>query len=278
MNGKTYARLILFLAGLCWLSSVAQADTRDLPYRFHPGLRISQTKPLTTRELTDLIRELSWLSGLHLKVNVDGAIHYDHELPAVGGSAIARELLVKAIDNADSFAVESANQSAQVAFAQIESTMTYSDGINPTHNVWVIRIDFADFAQLRGDAKAVKAFNPGMNMMHELAHAILNLPDPDGPNDPLGQCERHLNLMRAELGLPLRQYYFPKTRLARSPASLAQVVQAEIKFTHPHAKKVEESLLTFDIAMVVDTQRVKSKSSIPSDFFAMVSTPRGPNR
>ena len=263
-------RLLSLVVGLCWLNAWAQGYTRDRPYHFHPGLRISYTKPLTTRELTGFIRELSSLSGLHLTVGADGAIHYDTQSPAVGGSAIARELLVKAMDNSDSFSVESANRSADVAFAQIESTMTYSDGINPRQNEWVIRIDFADFAQLRGDAIAIKAFNPGMNMMHELTHAVLKLPDPEGPNDPLGQCERHLNVMRAELGLPLRQYYFPKTRLARSPASLSQILQAELKFTHPHSKKAEESLLTFDIAMVVDTHR--AKSSIPSDLLAMVST------
>lgn len=54
------------------------------------------------------------------------------------------------------------------------------------------------------------------------------------------------------MGLPSRQYYFPKTRLARSPASLSEIVQAELKFTDG-SKKAEESLLTFDLAMVVDT-------------------------
>jgi hypothetical protein len=264
-------RLLSLLAVLCWFSSVAQAYTRELPYRFHPGLRISQAKPPTTRELTGLIRELSWLSGLHLKVNVDGAIHYDPELPAVGGSAVARELLMKAIDGSDSFSVESANDSKRIAFAQIETTTNYRNGTNPPQTEWILSLDFADYAQLRGDAAAIKAFNPGMNMMHELTHAILRLPDPDGPGDQLGQCERYLNLMRAELGLPLRQYYFPKTRLARSPASLSQIIQGELKFTYgdPHSKK--ESLLIFDIAMVVDPRTVKSKSPIPSDFFAVVS-------
>ena len=274
MKGNTYQRQLLsIVVCLCWLTSWTHAYTRDLPYRFHPGLRISQTKTPAARELTGLIRELSALSGLHLKVDVDGIIHYDPKLPPVGGSAIARELLVKAIDNSDSFSIESANNSALVAFAQIESTMTYTEGINPRRNVWVIRIDFADFAQLRGDATALKAFNPGLNLMHELAHAILGLPDPEGPNDPLGQCERYLNLMRAELGLPLRQYYFPKTRLARSPASLSQILLGELNFTHEdlHSKKAEESLLTFNIEMVVDTQRVKSKSSLPSDLLAMTS-------
>lgn len=267
MSGKTYARLIFFLAGLCCSGTWAHVSARDLPYQFHPGLRISQTKPLTTRELTGLMRELSSLSGLHLTVDVDGTIRYDSKSPSVGGSATARELLVKAIENDDSFSVESANQSTQVAFAQIESTMTYREGTNPFRNVWIIRIDFADFTQLRGDATAIKAFNPGLNLMHELTHAILRLPDPNDPSDRLGPCERHLNQMRAELGMPLRQYYFAKTRWARIPTSPSQILQAELSFTHPQS----ESLLTFDIAMVVDTQRAKSKSSIPSDLLALVS-------
>ena len=263
-------RLLCIVAGLCWLSSLAQAFTRDLPYHFHPGIRISQTKP---QELTGLIRELSSLSGLQLKIDVDGTIRYDPELPAVGGSAIARELLVKAIDGSDAFSVESANHSAHVAFAQIESTTTYRVGSNPRRNEWIIRIDFADFTQLRGDDATRKTFSPGMNLMHELGHAILRLPDPEGPDDRLGQCERYLNLMRAELGLPLRQYYLPKTRLARSPASLSQIFQGELRFTHsdPHSKKAQVSLLSFNIAMVVDTQRMKSKSSIPPDLVAMIS-------
>jgi hypothetical protein len=40
--------------------------------------------------------------------------------------------------------------------------------------------------------------------------------------------------------------------LARSPASLSEIVQAELKFTDG-SKKAEESPLTFDLAMVVDT-------------------------
>jgi hypothetical protein len=153
---------------------------------------------------------------------------------------------MKAIDSSDSFSIESANDSKRIAFAQIESTTTYRNGKNPPQTEWVIRIDFDDYAQLRGEAAAIEAFNPGMNVMHELTHAILKLPDPEEPNDPLGQCEQHLNLMRAELGLPLRQNYFPKRRWARIPTLQFQILQGELKF----AKKAEESLLTFDIAMV----------------------------
>jgi hypothetical protein len=275
VKGHTHQRRLLWIAAVCCLSSWTNAYTQDLPYHFHPGIRISQTKPLTTRQLTGLIRELSSLSGLDLKVDGDGAIHYDRNLPAAGGSAIARELLVKAIDSSDSFSVESADHSTQVAFAQIESTLSYTDEANRRHNDWVIRIDFADFAQLKGDADVLRAFNPGMNMMHELTHAILRLPDPEAPGDELGECERYLNLMRAELGLPLRQHYLPKTRLARSPASLSQILQGEINFTHEYlnSKKAKQSLLTFNIAMVVDTQRVKSKNSIHSDLFAMLAKP-----
>jgi hypothetical protein len=207
---------------------------------------------------------LSSLSGLRLTVDVDGAVQYDRNFAAVGGSAVARELLVKAIDSSDSFSVERVNQSGKVAFAQIESTITYKDGINPSHTVWVIRIDFGDFAELRGDAAALEAFSPGMNMMHELTHGILGLRDPERSDDVLGECERYLNLMRAELGLPLRQYYLLRTRWARVPTSPSQILQAELKFTHgdPRSKKAKESLLTFNIAMVVDTERVRSSLAL----------------
>jgi hypothetical protein len=267
------SRILSVLVGLCLLSFSTEGDTRERLYQFHPGLRISHTKPLTTRELTGLIRELSSLSGLHLKVDADGTIRYEPELPALGGSAIARELLVKAIDSSDSFSLERANGSDRIAFAQIESTTTFRNRANPPQTAWVIRIDFTDFAQLRGDANALEAFNPGINLMHELTHAILRLRDPDGPKDPLGECERYLNLMRAELGLPLRQNYFPKTRLARSPVSPAQILQGELKFARgdPESKKATESLLTFDIAMVVDTDSLKSKSSILLDRLAMIT-------
>ena len=274
MRANTHRRRFLYLvAGLCCLCPFTRVDARELPYQFRPGIRISQTKPPTTRELSGLMRELSWLSGLDLKVAVDGTIYYERKALSEGDSAIARKLLVTAIDGSDSFSVESADHSTQVAFAQIEKMLVYTDGADRRHNDWVIRIDFADFAQLRGDAAALKAFNPGINMLHELTHAILKLPDPEGPGDQLGQCERYLNLMRAELGLPLRQHYLPKSRLATSPGSLTQTLQGELNFTHGdlNSKKAKWSLLTFNIGMVVDIQSVKSNSPIPSDLVAMLS-------
>jgi hypothetical protein len=77
---------------------------------------------------------LAFLSGLNLKVNLNGSIHYNEDLPALGGSAIARELLTTAIDGPDSFSVESANNSPYVAFAQIESILDYKDGTNQRAN------------------------------------------------------------------------------------------------------------------------------------------------
>jgi hypothetical protein len=272
VKGNTYCFLPLMVALLCCSSIWAKAHTPDLPYQFHSGIRISQTKPPTIRKLDRLIRELSLLSGLYLKVDQDGAIRYERKLRAEVGSGIARELLIKAIDGTDSVSVENADYSDQVAFAQIESTMSYSDGKDRRLNVWCIRIDFADFAQLRGNDAVLQAFNPGMNMMHELTHAILRLPDLEGSKDQLGECERHMNLVRAELGLPLRQYYFPKTRLAQSPTSLARILQGELNFIRGEVKSgAREGVLTFDIAMVVDTQKVKSRSSIPSDLLALLS-------
>jgi hypothetical protein len=217
---------------------------------------------------------LAFLSGLDLKVDLNGSIQYDHKLPALGGSAIARELLVKTIDGADSFTMESANHSSLVAFAQIESILDYTNG-NQRANEWAIRIDFADFAQLRGDTALLKAFSPGANMLHELIHAILKLPDPEQPNDRLGPCERYLNLIRAELGLPLRQNYVPKNRFVRSPESLSEIFQGELNFTDedPNLKQPKQSLLTFNIARVVNAARLGSGTSLPPDLVALSSRP-----
>ena len=268
-------KLLYLVATLLCLCSFTSAYTQDLPYRFRPGMRISKTRPPTTRQLSGLMSELAFLSGLDLKVDLNGFIDYANKVPPLNGSAVARELLVAAIDGPESFAVESANHSPQVAFAQIESILDYTDGANHRANEWVIRIDFADFAQLRGEAAVLKAFSPGTNMLHELIHAILKLPDPEGPNDRLGRCERYLNLIRAELGLPLRQNYFPKNRLATSPESLSQILKAELIFSHedPNLKKASQSLLTFNIARVVNTEKVNSNMSLPSDLVATLSKP-----
>jgi hypothetical protein len=219
------------------------------------------------------MRELVFFSGLDLKVDLNGSIHYDHKLPDLVGSAIARELLAAAIGGPDSFTVESASHSPQVAFAQIEAILDYTDGENQRAIEWVIRIDFADFAQLRGDTAILKTFSPGTNMLHELIHAILKLPDPAGPSDRLGPCERYLNLIRAELFLPLRQNYFPKNRVARTPESLSQIIQGELNFTYedPNLKNAKQSSLTFDLARIVDSEKVRSDRSLPPDLVALSS-------
>lgn len=274
MKGDLFSRLLLYIAaGCCGLSFFSDAYTQNLSYCFRPGMRISQTRAPTTRELNSLMRELAFLSGLDLKVDSNGSVHYDRTLPVSGGSAIARELLETAIDSSDSFIVESANRSARVAFAQIESTLDYDDGSSQRHKEWVIRIDFFDFAQLRGDDAALRAFSPGTTLLHELTHSILKLPDPETPDDPLGPCERHLNLIRAELDLPLRQNYVPKNRFARIPDSLLQTRQAEFIFSlnDRSARRAKQLSLTFNIVIVVDTEKVKSNRSSPSDLVALRS-------
>jgi hypothetical protein len=271
-NSRSH-QLLYVLASLLCLGFVNCADAQT-PYHFQPGIRISKTRPPTNRQVSGLIHELAFLSGLNLKVNLNGTIRYD-KLDSSGGSAIARALLMTAIDGPDSFSVESANHSPQVAFAQIESILDYTNG-NRRATEWVIRIDFADFAQLRGDAPVLKAFSPGTNLLHEFIHAVLNLPDPEGPGDRLGLCERYLNHIRAELGLPLRQNYFPKNRIARSPESLSQILLAELNFTHGDSNKSKEtkdSSLVFNIAMVVDAERVKSNMSILCDLVALSRRP-----
>ena len=274
MNRNSCSRQLLYvLAYLLCLGFVNCAYAQTLPYRFQPGIQFSKTRPPTNRQLSGLMQELALLSGLNLKVDRNGTVHYE-KLNASGGSAIARELLMRAINGPDSFIVESTDYSSQVAFAQIESILDYKNG-NVRATEWVIRIDFADFAHLRGDTPVLKAFSPGTNLLHELIHAVLNLPDPEGPRDGLGLCERYLNHIRAELGLPLRKNYFPKNRIARSPESLSQILLGELNFTHEDSnlKEAKQLSLIFNIAMVVDAERVRSNMSILCDLVALSRRP-----
>jgi hypothetical protein len=136
------------------------------------------------------------------------------------------------------------------------------------HQDWHIRIDFADFKELRGDSAAIASFNPGIAVFHELIHAILGYPDPLTLDDRLGQCERHLNRMRVELGLAEREHYFPKERPAISPESAAQIYQGSLAFGRQvgSTRKRKEFLMTFNLDRVVDLDLARTMETLQAEM------------
>ena len=151
---------------------------------------------------------------------------------------------------------------------EIESVADYADGPGDT------RIGTSGLTSLifevRGDGAAIASFSPGIALFHELIHAILGYQDPLDPDVRLGQCERHLNRMRVELGLAEREYYYPQKRSAVSPESAAQIYQGSLAFVRQDgsAKKRKEFVMTFNLDRIVDADRARSVQSIQADLLA----------
>lgn len=157
-------------------------------------------------QLNSLVSGLKFWTGLtDLAFDPSGTLTLGGGCRTSGGSATARKLFLAAAASQDSFIIENSDNCPTIAFAQIQPIELYVDAANARHNVWKLRIDFADFDSLRGDHQALAAFDPAIGVLHELAHGVLNYFDPIDANDQIGECETFINQVRAELGLPLRQ-------------------------------------------------------------------------
>lgn len=268
----------LTLAAICLLTgfSVARAARNDSVYRYRKGFHLSRERPLSKKELSRLFNGIKSLTGFSaIKIDSNGDLTIADRSQFCGGSAIARGLFTAALDGDESFTIESHEHSAQIAFAQLDSVVRYSDGTGRSYEDWRIRIDFADFRELRGDEAAIASFDPGMAFMHELTHAILRYPDPVDANDQLGDCERYLNRIRAELKMPVREHYYPKNRLAVVFGSLAEISQGTIIFVQDDEsqKKQKEFPVTFDLNKVFDLSKARPRGVVlHSELLARRST------
>jgi hypothetical protein len=255
---------------VCILPSRAAAAA-DI-YRFYPGLHISRQHPPTQKQLQLLLKGLRYWTGLtDLGVDADGHFRVDRTR-IDQGSATARELLLATIDSQDSFIVEGRDHTPTVAFGQIEPVDDYVEGSGARHVVWQIRIDFSDFTNLSGAESCLASFDPASNMLHELGHGVLKLHDTISPQDQLGDCERYINRMRAELGLPERLHYYPHNRMAVSAESTAQVLQAELTFLSKNKESRDPTILL----MRFNVERVCEPKRLTSDYSQAANLTRKP--
>ena len=167
-------------------------------------LVVSDTVSHAHRE--DLLRSLRKITGwTDLTFNKDGALHANAEQSA-GGSASARELLNRAIAGSGLIVFEDASSRKDVVFCKVVSGKP-DPRVSSAGEVHVVQIDFADFRHVIGDKEALAAFDVGWAVLHEIDHAVADSEDPqlDGS---AGDCESHINKMRRELGLPVRNSYF----------------------------------------------------------------------
>jgi hypothetical protein len=228
--------LVLLLA----LSLHAQAVEAQNRSESSPGIRNSQQarRTLSQERLTQVARSLENLTGLTgITFDSTGTLSLDQAKLDQFGSATAREILHRVIETT-SITLEDYNRSVDVAFAKITPGVVYLFPTGKKVPSFSLQVDFQDFEHLGGDEDALKAFDLGFVLLHELVHAVENKRDPvgrDGINDE-GECEEVVNLVREELGLPTRLHYRSE-RVSFGPS--ANLSFERIKFARSKGKDGE---------------------------------------
>ena len=188
----------------------ARAETHPVPPS--AGVWQSTAHPLgeTTRgRLLTSLRRITGLDGVAFRA--DGRLAIPDRRRTRAGSRTAEGILRMALASDDVFVVEEHSGTDRVTFGQIEPMTYIDDRASRRAQVWWVRLDFDDFETIEAPRRVRAAFDAGFVFLHELLHAQGHK-DGTGPGD-LGQCERILNYVRVELGLPLRADY-AATRVA----------------------------------------------------------------
>lgn len=220
MHSLRYARTFFIFVGITlaavWLLSGKALAARESGTAVRPGIYFNQqpdcrfSAPEKERLLRSLRRITGW-TQLHIKEN--GHLTLERADEFVAGSAWARQVLVGAIRSGHRFLVENHAHSLAVNFGQLDEGTTYEDvqaGIKLT--IYRLRLDGVDFQQMEAPAELRATFDEGFTFFHELLHG-LGLRDTNIPNE-IGACEKIVNQIRAELGLPLRDHYLGETVIA----------------------------------------------------------------
>jgi hypothetical protein len=175
----------------------------------------SSVSPSHREELAHRLRAIT--GWRELAFNNDGALQITNTSVS-GGSRSARDLLNRALAGNRVILFEDASARKDVVFCQVVLARFLREPLT-AREVYVVLIDFADFRQVMGDKQARAAFDVGWAVLHEIDHVVEDSQDPQWDSSA-GDCEEHINKMRRELGLPVRNSYFYSFLPVRSDANL----------------------------------------------------------
>lgn len=224
-------------------AEAAVSNALKLSQVYRPGLRNSFSgQRLAAKELKMIEESLRQKTGFtRMYFAQDGFLLVEDRTSFIGGSAAARELLLAAIDGSISINLQKQNRASDIVFARLEPSVIYYHW--PTKkkiDVRNVSIDFSDFQHLRGDQRAMEAFDPGYALLHELGHAVLELRDPLPGESIPGDCEAFINRIRRELRVPERMSYAAfTTRNMLTPSGLSNRV-AELLFAEKEGEETAE--------------------------------------
>ncbi len=174
-----------------------------------PGICFSQQAAyqLSSLEKSNLTARLQRLTGWpQLRIGEGDRLMLEQANEFAGGSVWARRVINEIFRSGNRFVVENHAGSATVNFGQLDEGTNYADDRTGTKLViYRVRLDFDDFQKMQASPEVRDTFDEGFTFFHELLHG-LGLQDTNIYNE-IGDCERVVNQIRAELGLPLRDHY-----------------------------------------------------------------------
>ena len=223
--------LLIFLS-LATSFAAAQKKSTAETIEFRGGLRNSngayRLEPKHLATLLASLRAKTGFTGLHFD-DADYLV-IGHQGNFVNGSGTARKLLSEAVEGKVLFRLESHNHSPQIKFAQLKTgAINQNMATKAIVDVSAIIIDFPDFDYLTGDREALRAFDLGFIVLHELVHGVYHLPDATENPRELGKCDEVVNKIRRDLGLPERQYYLARSHT--SVTSYGSITKSALQFT-----------------------------------------------
>jgi hypothetical protein len=197
------------LVFLILIATDITANTISIESRFSAGVRAERRAcyALAPEHEQRLVRSLQRITGCAgLEFAPDGSLCVNAATEASCGSGEARRLLTRVLSSGKNFVIEDHSGSPSVVFGEAEREQIYDIQTRKRTELWRLRLDFNDFFEIEAPADVHASFDEGFTVLHELLHG-LGYGDASR-KDELGACEELLNIVRRELGLPLRDQYF----------------------------------------------------------------------
>lgn len=241
---QTYGRLLSRLTCLAVLSFCGLLTSA------HAGVSmILCREEVATKQQRELVEQLRVITGWSdLNFDSEGSLLLGTTTPN-GGSQKARDLLTSVQNGNNLIVIEDASGSDDVAFGRVvEARWKRAEEDRPP--AFVVKVDFADFSHVIGDADALAAFNAGWVVLHELYHVTSGAPDSSKAGET-GECEALINQMRRECLLAVRsEYHFHFFPGANRGEFKTRFVRLAFERQNPKTNKKRRIWLMWDAAFV----------------------------
>lgn len=217
--------------------------------RAQPSAKVVIRDDVPIKHRTELLVRLRAISGWSdMRFDNHGALRWTNE-DFTGGSKSARELLIQAELGNDLIVLEDASSRSDVAFCRVVPGRWLAQE-QPKIRAFVVLIDFDDFHQISGDQQARAAFDVGWAVLHEMHHVVKDSEDAQSIAE-VGACERDINTMRFELGLPMRAtYYFSPLPAKVNPEFQSRLVRLAFEKHDATANRTRRYWLVWDAMSV----------------------------